>query len=35
MSLAGETAVREQYTWESNVERLLEIWRSVARARSE
>jgi glycosyltransferase involved in cell wall biosynthesis len=35
ISLAGETAVREQYTWESNVERLLEIWRSVARARSE
>jgi glycosyltransferase involved in cell wall biosynthesis len=28
---AGETAVRHEYTWESNVQRLLEVWRSVAR----
>jgi glycosyltransferase involved in cell wall biosynthesis len=30
IAAAGETAVRQEYTWESNVERLLDIWRSVA-----
>jgi sugar transferase (PEP-CTERM/EpsH1 system associated) len=35
IATAGEAAVREEYTWESNVERLLETWRSVARARNE
>jgi glycosyltransferase involved in cell wall biosynthesis len=31
IATAGAAAVRLEYTWESNVERLLEIWRSVAR----
>lgn len=35
LATAGEAAVREAYTWESNVERLLETWRSVVRTRSE
>jgi len=28
---AGEATVRHEYTWERNVERLLEVWRDVAR----
>jgi sugar transferase (PEP-CTERM/EpsH1 system associated) len=31
IAAAGEAAIREGYTWESNVERLLEIWQSVTR----
>lgn len=34
IAAAGEAAVREGYSWENNVQRLLDLWRSVARVKS-